>query len=120
MKIQREDSCGTPVFSSLAKYYKVSRPHVSVNVFGCKGIRRRMYQLYEMKEQMTLFKGSERKSLCYICQKGITTMTAERIGIQVMQLVSIIQIQKFDSSSHYYKQSCHSTKAFIPSEEEEE
>ena len=55
-RLQQEATCGSAVFSSPAKPYKVSRWHVLVDTFHCEAIRGRMYQLYEAKELMTVKK----------------------------------------------------------------
>ena len=49
-RIWREVNYGGPDFSSPEKWYKVSRWCVLVDTFDCEAIRRRMYQLYEEKE----------------------------------------------------------------------
>ena len=51
--IWQEASCGSAVFSSPAKQYKVSRQCVLVDTFDCEAIRRKIYQLYEVKEHVT-------------------------------------------------------------------
>ena len=54
--VQQEASCGSTVFSSLAKQCKVRRRRVLVDTFDREAIKRRMYQLYEAKEHMTVKK----------------------------------------------------------------
>ena len=49
-------TCGSAVFSSPAKRYKVSRRRVLVDTFNREAIRRRIYQLYEAKEHVTVKK----------------------------------------------------------------
>ena len=51
--IQQEASCGSAVFSSLEKWYRVSRWSGLVGTFNHEAIRRKIYQLYEVKEHMT-------------------------------------------------------------------
>ena len=53
-RFQGEASYDGLQFSSLAKQYKVSRWRVLVDTFDCEAIRRMMYQLYEVKENVTL------------------------------------------------------------------
>ena len=53
-KLQQRTNCGSVVFSSPAKQYKMTRWHVLVNSFTHKAIRRRMYHPYKVKERMTV------------------------------------------------------------------
>ena len=55
-RLWQEATCGSAVFSYPAKQYKVSRRHVLVDTFYRKAIGRRMYQLYEAKEHVTVKK----------------------------------------------------------------
>ena len=54
-RILRKANCDGPDLSSMAKWYKVSRPCVLVDTFDGEAIRR-MYQLHEGKENKTLLK----------------------------------------------------------------
>ena len=55
-RVGQEASCGSAAFSSPAKGYKVSRWRVLVDTFDCEAIKRGLYQLYEVKEHMTVKK----------------------------------------------------------------
>ena len=54
--VRQEASCGSAVFSSPAKQYKVSRPHLLVDTSNWEAVKRRMYQLYKAKEHVTVKK----------------------------------------------------------------
>ena len=54
--IWQEASCGSGMFSSPAKWYKVSRWRVLVDTFDREAVRRKIYQLYKMKEHVTVKK----------------------------------------------------------------
>ena len=67
--IQQDASCGSVVFSSPEKWYKVSRQHVLGDIFDHEAVRRKIYQLYKEKQHVTTKKLLVYdKTLCYGCQ----------------------------------------------------
>ena len=56
IRLRRERAVSGTDFSSPAKHYKMSRRQVVVDDFDQEAIRRRIYQVYEAKEHLTLLK----------------------------------------------------------------
>ena len=96
--------CGSTVFSSPQKWYKVSRQCGLVDNFDRKATRKKIYQLYEVKKHVTTKKLLVYdKTSCHCCQtmkycanlnigpftkwftvcweKNITIATAEQNGV---------------------------------------
>ena len=61
MRVRRERAASGTDFSSPAKRYKASRQLIVVDDFDREAIRRRIYQVYEAKEHLTLSKLLVRK-----------------------------------------------------------